>query len=115
MDKRLITVSLSVLMISAIALMAYRGLALWRMDLWPFWSSAALILLSITGIVWSIFDVQTQGSLSALIESENGETEEPAHQRDFERKRIIKTRHYINIFSVSTIPTLYYLMIFKPQ
>ena len=117
MDKRLITISLSSLMTSAIALMSYRGLALWRMDLWPIWASAALIILSMTGLVWAIFDLRTQKEVSALLKSSpeiNQSSGEDVGRSD-ELMRVLHIRHYVNIFSVSTIPVLYLLMVFKPH
>lgn len=112
MDKVLITSCVSSLLISAIALLNYRGLSLWLMGDWPLWAFSSFTVLSMTGLLWAIFDVRTQHEIKVLANRLSEDSMSDDLQREL--KRLLTIRHYINLFSVSTIPVLYFIMVFKP-
>ena len=117
LDKFLITLSVSFLLISALALLNYQGFELWHMEVWPKWMTYSFIILSLTGILWGGFDVLSQNKTNHLVDLElsqpvHSESRQITFSQDLDR--LLKVRLRINLISVATIPILYYLMIFKP-
>ena len=124
LDKTVITMSMTVLLISAIALLKYQGYELWSIQEWPLWASSALVLISLNGLFWMIFDITNQDELSALLHEI--ESAEQSHTRDlstplyasplFDSMRVVlRRRGRVNLISVCVLPVMYYLMVFKPS
>lgn len=118
-DKTLITLSVSALLLSAIALLQYQGYSLWVIQDWPFWALCALTLISLNGIFWIVFDITGQANLTSLladIHSLRGTLgdERCSHTISPALERALTKRSLVNLSSVLLLPILYYLMVFKP-
>jgi len=107
-DKRLVTVSVSTLLLSALAMLELSGLRLWSIDQWPLWASVSLITLSSLGLSWLAFDLPSQ---AIDLQKIGGLHSDP----DQVIKRHRTQRRLINVVSVVTLLFIYGLMIFKPQ
>lgn len=119
LDKRLITLSLSVLLGSALALLELRGHRLWSMHTWPLWATLSMCLLSALGVMWLSLDVRLQSTLHALLSSERvGELHhEPQESHEPSKTALtalLSKRRAVNIASVLVLVTIYSLMVFKP-
>lgn len=126
LDKVVITVSVSALLTSAIALLKYQGYELWSIQEWPLWASSALVLISLNGLFWMAFDVTNQHELSGRLRaldvrsSDHASSHQApsAHDASSDHAllmRALSARARVNLASVSVIPIVYYLMVFKPS
>lgn len=131
-DKKVITLSMTSLLISAIAMMGQQGYSLFVIQAWPWWTSSALINISLLGLFWAIIDVRSQKKLEFLFEraSVNDISISDNSERDFETvlnrsssieeklivfKKLYLFRMRLNMLSNLWIIYIFYLMVFKPS
>ncbi|MAA79258.1 MAG: hypothetical protein CL916_08355 [Deltaproteobacteria bacterium] len=132
LDKKCITVSMTGLLISAIAMMNLQGYSLFEIQAWPWWMSSALINISVLGLVWALIDVQSQKKLAHIFVkassrrmpivkgSNHGEdlvldSSATQEKRLAAFRKLYKFRMWLNIFSNAWIIYIFYLMVFKPN
>ena len=132
LDKKVITLSMTSLLISAIAMMNQQGYSLFVIQTWPWWTSSALINISLLGLIWAVIDVGSQKKLELIFEkvssdhksiSENFakgyESHTASHQNREEKlkafKKLYQFRMWLNLLSNLWIIYIFYLMVFKPS
>jgi uncharacterized membrane protein len=109
LDQRLITLSVTGLLLSALALMKIMGfedISFFTPE--PFWAWLALVLILSNGLYWLAFDVPNQRQLSRLFDEAQSPELTP------EMRRLLFRRMWVNLPSVLLLPVLYFLMVFKP-
>ena len=112
LDQRVVTVSVSSLLLSAIALMQARGHHLRDALVWPLWAQGALLLLMSLGLVWALVDLRSQARLSELLTPHVT----PEHSTpDTALRAHLLRRRWVNVISVLVTLGIYVLMVFKPS
>ncbi len=107
-DQRIITVSVSALLVSALALLRTMGYEPSVLTPEPFWAWLALVIILSNGLFWIVLDVPNQRHLGRLFEEAESSELTP------EMRRLLTRRMWVNMPSVLVLPILYYLMVFKP-
>ena len=140
LDKKVITLSISSLLFSAMAMMQHLGFSLFVIQEWPWWSSMAFVCICILGIIWAVFDITSQQKLNRLfhkpVESYResygkcsekdsqhklkGNQSDQDHKADLKTQlssfqKLYKYRMYLNAFSNALILYVFYLMVHKPM
>ena len=132
LDKKCVTISMTGLLVSAIAMMNLQGYSLFEIQAWPLWMSSALINISALGLIWALIDVKSQKKLERIfvqtslshmpIVNEASRDEDlkldlPISQEEKLNvfRRLYKFRMWLNLFSNTWIIYIFYLMVFKPN
>ena len=132
LDKKCVTISMTGLLVSAIAMMNLQGYSLFEIQAWPWWMSSALINISALGFIWALIDVKSQKKLEHMfvqtssrhmpIVNEANRDEDlkldlPISQEEKLNvfRRLYKFRMWLNLFSNAWIIYIFYLMVFKPD
>lgn len=132
LDKKVITLSMTSLLISAIAMMNQQGYSLFVIQAWPWWTSSALINISLLGLIWAVVDVGSQKKLELIFEKVSSDhksisenyakgygllTESHQHREGklIVFKKLYQFRMWLNLLSNLWIIYIFYLMVFKPS